>query len=374
MSLDSYGAASMGALVQEAPRPGVFTDGDHIVADDGYEPVDYLSVGEVADLLGVAPATLRSWGRRYGLVPAARTEGGHRRYTPDEVDRLRRMQELVGCGVMPAAAARQVLSEAATQPGRTDGSGAVVPVRLRALPGSRPLAVAGASADARALARAVSRLDVEAAGGQVRDMLVRRGAEVTWAGVVSPVLRAIAAARRRDGSEGVEGALAEAVTQAVRGYCGFLPAPGRDRPILLAGAPDETRTLPLHIMRAALAERRVGSVLLGAVPAEVVSFEARRVGARQVLVWREAAAGRGAWASGVVAPSVDGLDPSEARLLPPDLPRPLVVGGDGWAGVRLPAGLHWVPDLRSAVRALSAPKDGVGYRVHRTPAPLGRLA
>ncbi|MDQ6715747.1 MAG: MerR family transcriptional regulator, partial [Actinomycetota bacterium] len=142
MSLDSYGAASMGALVQEAPRPGVFTDGDHIVADDGYEPVDYLSVGEVADLLGVAPATLRSWGRRYGLVPAARTEGGHRRYTPDEVDRLRRMQELVGCGVMPAAAARQVLSEAATQPGRTDGSGAVVPVRLRALPGSRPLAVA----------------------------------------------------------------------------------------------------------------------------------------------------------------------------------------------------------------------------------------
>jgi DNA-binding transcriptional MerR regulator len=41
-----------------------------------------LSVAAVARRLGVAPATLRTWDRRYGLGPSEHEAGAHRRYTP----------------------------------------------------------------------------------------------------------------------------------------------------------------------------------------------------------------------------------------------------------------------------------------------------
>ena len=50
------------------------------------EPV--LSVAAVARRLGVAPATLRTWDRRYGLGPSDHTVGRHRKYGPRDVARL----------------------------------------------------------------------------------------------------------------------------------------------------------------------------------------------------------------------------------------------------------------------------------------------
>ncbi|NEA12181.1 MerR family DNA-binding transcriptional regulator, partial [Streptomyces sp. SID10692] len=44
-------------------------------------PEGGLTTGAVARLLGVAPTTLRSWDRRYGLGPATREGGRHRRWT-----------------------------------------------------------------------------------------------------------------------------------------------------------------------------------------------------------------------------------------------------------------------------------------------------
>ena len=49
--------------------------------------VPALTVAAVARRLGVAPATLRTWDRRYGLGPSAHAAGSHRRYTADDVDR-----------------------------------------------------------------------------------------------------------------------------------------------------------------------------------------------------------------------------------------------------------------------------------------------
>jgi excisionase family DNA binding protein len=51
-------------------------------------------VGEVAELLEVPASTIRSWEDRYG-IRAARTDGGHRRYTSEDVDRLRALRDLV---------------------------------------------------------------------------------------------------------------------------------------------------------------------------------------------------------------------------------------------------------------------------------------
>ncbi len=47
-----------------------------------------LAVSAVAARIGVAPATLRTWDRRYGLGPAQHTPGSHRRYAPQDVARL----------------------------------------------------------------------------------------------------------------------------------------------------------------------------------------------------------------------------------------------------------------------------------------------
>ena len=50
-----------------------------------------LPVAAVARRLGVAPATLRTWDRRYGLGPSGHTTGRHRRYAAADLARLELM-------------------------------------------------------------------------------------------------------------------------------------------------------------------------------------------------------------------------------------------------------------------------------------------
>lgn len=71
--------------------------------------VPALAVAAVAKRLGVAPATLRTWDRRYGLGPSEHTAGSHRRYTADDVARLVIMRRLTLEGVAPVDAARAAL-------------------------------------------------------------------------------------------------------------------------------------------------------------------------------------------------------------------------------------------------------------------------
>jgi hypothetical protein len=72
-----------------------------------------LTVAAMARRLGVAPSTLRTWDRRYGLGPSAHTAGSHRRYGPDDLRRLAVMRGLTLEGVPPAEAAQIALSPAA---------------------------------------------------------------------------------------------------------------------------------------------------------------------------------------------------------------------------------------------------------------------
>ncbi|RXR27396.1 MerR family transcriptional regulator [Oerskovia turbata] len=74
-----------------------------------------LAVAAVAKRLGVAPATLRTWDRRYGLGPSEHTAGSHRRYTADDVARLVIMRRLTLEGVAPVDAARAALDADETE-------------------------------------------------------------------------------------------------------------------------------------------------------------------------------------------------------------------------------------------------------------------
>src|SRR3954470_9587176 len=81
------------------------------MTDDGV-----LRIGELSKRAGVAPALLRAWERRYGLVQPTRSAGGLRLYSPADVERVRLMRQHLAEGLAAAEAAslasRGVVSEA----------------------------------------------------------------------------------------------------------------------------------------------------------------------------------------------------------------------------------------------------------------------
>lgn len=311
-----------------------------------------LSVGSVAARLGVAPATVRSWGRRYGLVPSGRTTGGHRRYTEMDVADLARMQTLVAAGATPSGAAATVMAErpakkvervpgsaqptaqppAIRQAGRTGTTGG---------PGGRVLAVPGASSRAQGLARAASRLDAEAIRTILGDLLHTDGSIATWEEVLRPVLGAVGTRWARTG-EGIdiEHVLSEATIDALRSHRAQQPKAVAGRQILLACAAGDLHVLPLHLLGSALAERGIRTLLLGArVPGPALVSAARRTRAAGIFLWRQQAGDA----------DVDIADLCRMRPAPR-----IVVGGPGWDSAHLSPAIHHSPDLTEAVDVLAS--------------------
>ena len=64
--------------------------------DDPSRGVYGISVA--AELLGMGSQNLRAY-ERHGLIEPARTDGGTRRYSSDDLDRLRRIGELLQAGL-----------------------------------------------------------------------------------------------------------------------------------------------------------------------------------------------------------------------------------------------------------------------------------
>jgi MerR family transcriptional regulator, light-induced transcriptional regulator len=69
-----------------------------------------LRIGELSRRVGVSPALLRAWERRYGLLAPARTRGGLRLYTPEDERRVRDMQAGIRRGLSAAEAARAAIA------------------------------------------------------------------------------------------------------------------------------------------------------------------------------------------------------------------------------------------------------------------------
>jgi MerR family transcriptional regulator/heat shock protein HspR len=76
-------------------------------------------ISVAAELAGMHPQTLRIYERR-GLVAPARTEGGNRRYSDDDIDVLRRIAELTGEGMNLEGIRRVMRLEAENQRLRAD--------------------------------------------------------------------------------------------------------------------------------------------------------------------------------------------------------------------------------------------------------------
>jgi DNA-binding transcriptional MerR regulator len=69
-------------------------------------------ISVAAELVGTGPQNLRAY-ERHGLLDPARTEGGTRRYSSTDLDRLRHIGELLAAGLNLAGVAAVLDLEAA---------------------------------------------------------------------------------------------------------------------------------------------------------------------------------------------------------------------------------------------------------------------
>lgn len=70
-----------------------------------------LSIGAISRETGIHVSTIRMWEARYGVLRPVRTEGGARRYSSTDLERLRLIKLLVDRGQKPSALARLTLDE-----------------------------------------------------------------------------------------------------------------------------------------------------------------------------------------------------------------------------------------------------------------------
>ena len=318
-----------------------------------------LTVAAVARRLGVAPATLRTWDRRYGLGPTLHAAGAHRRYSRSDIARLEAMRRLVLDGVPPADAARIAVARDPSAgpdrppPGPSGLLSALDPPPAGSTPGpagaggpgGRVLALPGASAEVRGLARAAMALDA----GTVRSALQRavhdHGVVPTCDDLLCPVLVAVGErwAATGEGVE-VEHLLAETASGVLRGLTDA-PEPRNGRPVLLACTPGELHSLPLSALAAALAEHGIGVRLLGgSLPGRALAAAVRRTGPAALMVW---------------AQQLEHADAAMLERLP--LLRPpvaVLAGGIGWLGRPLPARVTYASDLAAAVALIGRAVGG----------------
>jgi DNA-binding transcriptional MerR regulator len=305
-----------------------------------------LTVAAVARRMGVAPATLRTWDRRYGIGPTERPPGAHRRYTPADLARLEHMRRLVIAGIPPAQAAAVArdlaIDDQALAP--------VTRLRVPTLPvdppaptrpgGGTVVPLPGGSPALRGLARAAQTLDTAACAAIITDALDTRGVIWTWDVLLVPVLTAVGE-RWDESGRGVEveHALSTVVQECLAATLRTGDDPVNCRAVLLACAPGDMHSLPLWAVAAGLGERGVSARIFGSgLPAPALTLAVRRIGPAAVFLWSQIPGSS---------------DVQQLASLPAFRPSPLVLaGGPGWFG-DLPAEVVAPVDLSDAVARIA---------------------
>jgi MerR family transcriptional regulator, light-induced transcriptional regulator len=272
-------------------------------------PTEGLSLSQLTELTGLTPELIRAWERRYGFPTPRRTEGGHRRYNPEEVEALHRAALLVRSGYR----ARDAVGQARHAGTEAQPSAAAIEQSAESLAWAL---VAGDPAHALALLRGTERA---------------LGFEQALEERVLPALRVVG-----DGWQSGRMSVAEehAATGIVISWLGTVrsglpPVPGPLQ-VLIATPAGEDHAVAVWALELLLSRRGIAALALGSnVPQESL---ARELAARnpRALVFalarpnsaelRRAAAG--AAAQGVVAyaggPGAVRL-PASVRRLPPTL-------------------------------------------------------
>ena len=262
---------------------------------------ELLTVAAVARRLGVAPATLRTWDRRYGLGPSSHEAGEHRRYCPNDLAKLTMMRRLITSGVAPCDAA---ISAKAHEGSLTFDNLVEEFVVREDLVDS--------------LHRASKALDKSFVETLLRKDISENGVITSWTEVIVPLLFLVGDewAATGTGIE-VEHMLSEIIKRLLREGVVEIKDPVNAQPVLLASVGEEVHCLALHALAAALAEKRIETFFLGArTPLEAISGMVKRSAPPAVFLW---------------AQLDQNSDPKFFKDLPVVRPAPrVIIGGPGW--------------------------------------------
>jgi DNA-binding transcriptional MerR regulator len=262
---------------------------------------ELLTVAAVARRIGVAPATLRTWDRRYGLGPSSHEAGEHRRYCPSDLAKLIMMRRLITSGVAPCDAA----------------------IKAKAHEGSLSLEKLVEEFEVReevvdSLYRASKALDKNFVETVLRKDIADNGVIASWTEVIVPLLFLVGDEWAATGSGiEVEHMLSEVIKRLLREGVVEIKDPVNAQPVLLASVGEELHCLALHALAAALAEKKIETFFLGArTPLEAISGMVKRSAPPAVFLW---------------AQLEQNSDPKFFKELPVVRPAPrVIVGGPGW--------------------------------------------
>jgi MerR family transcriptional regulator, light-induced transcriptional regulator len=267
-------------------------------------------VRAAAQRLGVPTATLRSWSHRYGVGPLGHAPGRHRLYTDTDITVLRHMSKLIAKGVSARSAASSALQAVIPEP-----------------------------AQAPTLVAALFALEELIAAQIIERHLGHYGVLDTWDSLIRPAFAEISN-QQADGKRciDVEHLLSWTVMSCLQRVP--MASSGTAETALLACAENDSHTLALEAVRAALSERGHATLMLGAaVPAAaILDAIERRVKPITVLLWAQTE--RTADVAAVRA-----LRKARAAVL---------VAGPGWEAVRLPPAVAFLHSLNEAVDRLTA--------------------
>ncbi len=222
-------------------------------------------VGAVSRRLDVTASTLRTWERRYGVGPSFRTQGGHRRYTEGDIDRVELMRRLVGRGVSAQDAARvsRSLDRDKLDVALTDEMN-----RQSAQPSPEEIV--------DAMLAAVGTGDLERLSQIVSGLLRQGRLTNSWRDVLSPALVRMACERSTGAlsPEAEQAATAVVVAELrARVIVERLPDTGRTGVLVARNVP-AAEAMPLFALKAALSQAGVLTRAVGpeAGPALVASM------------------------------------------------------------------------------------------------------
>jgi DNA-binding transcriptional MerR regulator len=240
------------------------------------ETEEQLTVAAVARRLGVAPATLRTWDRRYGLGPTEHSSGEHRRYNAGDLARLTLMRKLVIAGVSPSEAAQRALAfdEVSSADNLTSAISRDITVREELV---------------ETLMRAARAYDRNFLEEVLTSEMSARGVANTWSEVIVPLLILIGD-EWADSGEGIETEhlVSEVIKRLLQENARRVTDPINPRPVLLACIGEEMHSLALYALAAALSERNIATQFLGArTPIEAISAVVKRSAPPAVFLWAQ---------------------------------------------------------------------------------------
>jgi DNA-binding transcriptional MerR regulator len=233
---------------------------------------ELFTVAAVARRIGVAPATLRTWDRRYGLGTSVHEAGEHRRYSSEDLSKLIVMRRLITTGIAPVDAAEKAKAH----------TGQLSVEEL-----ADNFAVREEIVDS--IHRAAKILDKAFVEAALRNDIKKFGVIATWTEVIVPVLFLVGQEWEATG-EGieVEHMLSEILKRMLNEGIGSVKKPVNVQPVLLASVGEELHCLAIHALAAALAEKNIESFFLGArTPMEAISSMVKRSAPPAVFLWAQ---------------------------------------------------------------------------------------